>query len=144
MYNDIKNYLIILVIFLVIDLPVILDLNADMYQKHFNDINKGPMNIGINTWIGASASYLLVALGIYFFVVKPYIENNMTNDIDYRSVLIKSSLFGLITYGVYNATNIATINMYNMDIAIHDTIWGIVLCSIVSIIFINLKVRNIF
>jgi uncharacterized membrane protein len=63
-------FIIILVLFLVIDLPVILYFNKEMYQKQFNRINNGDIKSGTHTWISGAIAYLLLALGIYFFIVK--------------------------------------------------------------------------
>ena len=44
-------------------------------------------------------------------------------------------MLALGIYGVYNATNLAILTDYTTEIAIRDTIWGISLFSIVTIIF---------
>ena len=147
MDQNIKNYLIILLLFLLIDIPMITIINTDMYMKEFEKINNGPMNIGdnffeSNMFLGGSICYLLLTLGLYLFVIKPYSDNNpnktYNNIYDYKDITIKAILFGFILYGFYNSTNVATINMYDTQVALIDTIWGSILCGIITIAFIYL------
>ena len=43
-------------------------------------------------------------------------------------------MMGFIIYGVYNGTNIATINNYSGKVFVVDTIWGTLLSGILSIL----------
>lgn len=147
MNQDIKNYLIILLLFLFIDIPMITIINTDMYMKEFEKINRGPMKIDddffeSNMFNGASLSYLLLTLGLYLFVIKPYSDNNSDkkydNIQDYKEVTIKAVLFGLVLYGMYNSTNVATINEYDTHVALIDTLWGSALCGVVTMAYFYL------
>jgi uncharacterized membrane protein len=124
--NDIKILLIILVIFLVIDIPMITYINGKMYQIQFNRINNGPMNVNLRTYISAGICYLLLVLGIYHFAVK---QNSILN----------GAILGLVIYGIYNTTNLATINNYGIKESIVDTVWGTILCTLITYLSIKLK-----
>ncbi len=124
--NDIKILLIILLIFLIIDIPMITYFNKKMYQIQFNRINNGLMNVNLRTYISAGICYLLLVFGIYHFAVK---QNSILN----------GAILGLIIYGIYNTTNLATINNYGVKESIVDTIWGTILCSIITYLTIKLK-----
>jgi uncharacterized membrane protein len=123
MNKDIKNILIILILFLIIDVPVLFIINKDMYAKQFLRINQGEMNINNRTYISATISYILLAVGLYMFVLR----NNNDN-----MILQKSFLFGIIIYGIYNATNLATINEFGIKESIVDTLWGGIICTIIT------------
>jgi uncharacterized membrane protein len=123
-------YIVILVLFLVIDLPVILYLNKDMYQKQFIRINKDNIKSGSHVWISGAIAYLLLALGIYFFVVKQELVEEKE---DYLKIFTKGSVLGLIIYGIYNGTNKATINEWGTEESIKDTIWGTILSGLLSV-----------
>ena len=125
-----KEIIILLIIILVIDLPVILLLNKDMYQIQFKKINNSEINITNNTYIGAILAYLLLAFGLYHFIIKKY--NN-----DIKSLTYNSFLLGLIIYGIYNFANLATINNYTLTTTIMDTLWGCILFTLVSNIYIT-------
>jgi uncharacterized membrane protein len=51
-----------------------------------------------------------------------------------KEAIAYGSLVGLVIYGIYNATNYAIFKNWTINVSIMDTIWGIVVCSIVSII----------
>ena len=123
-------YIVILVLFLVFDLPVILYLNKEMYQKQFIRINKDNINSGSHVWISGAIAYLLLAFGIYFFVVKQeLVEDNQ----DYKNIFTKGLVLGLIIYGIYNGTNKATINEWGIEESIKDTIWGTTLSGLLAV-----------
>lgn len=124
--NDLKMLTIILIIFLIIDLPMIMYINSNMYQIQFKRINIGPMNVTSRTYISAGLCYLLLVFGIYHFAVK---QNSVMN----------GAILGLILYGVYNTTNLATINNYGIKESIIDTLWGTILCTTISFIAIKLN-----
>jgi uncharacterized membrane protein len=129
MNKDIKNIIIILILFLVIDAPVLFILNKDMYAKQFLRINQGEMNINNRTYISAIISYILLAVGLYMFVLK---DNN-------DMILQKAFLFGIVIYGIYNATNLATINEFGIKESIIDTIWGGIICTIITLFMRRIK-----
>jgi uncharacterized membrane protein len=131
---DIKNYLIILILILLIDLPMSLVIYSDMYTEQFNRINNAPINISEMTLVSMIISYILLATGLYVFVLKPsQVKSCPIN------TTLKGALFGFIIYGMYNYVNLATINEYgNLD-ALYDTIWGTVLCGFTSYMFTLIK-----
>lgn len=122
-----KLLLIILVIFLIIDVPMITYFNSEMYQIQFNRINNGQMIVNYRTYISAGICYTLLVFGIYHFAVK---QNSIMN----------GAIMGLLIYGIYNTTNLATINNYGIKESIVDTLWGTILCTIIS--FITIKIKN--
>jgi len=97
-------------------------INKKMYLDAFSVINNGPIIINNITWISGSITYLLLALIIYFFIIKQKLN------ITYAIIL------GFLVYGIYNGTNLATINLYNTKIAILDSLWGGLLFGIVTFI----------
>jgi len=133
-------YIVILVLFLVIDLPVILYFNKDMYQKQFKRINNGDIKSGPHVWISGAIAYLLLAFGIYFFIVKQELTEEKQ---DYLKIFTKGLLLGLIIYGIYNGTNKATINEFGTKESIIDTIWGTLLSGLlgVSSVYILKKIN---
>ena len=146
---DIKNYLIILILILLIDLPMSLIIYSDMYSEQFKRINNGPMNISEMTIVSMLISYILLATGLYVFVLKPSYEtkpSQTTLNIKLSQVkscpintTLKGALFGFIVYGMYNYVNLATINEYGDLDALYDTIWGTVLCGFTAYMFTLIK-----
>ena len=130
--------IVILILFLIIDIPVIGYINYNMYKVQFNRINGEEMN---NKYIVLSAliTYLLLTYGLYNFVVKPNINSD-----NYIEIFKQGSLLGLIIYGIYNGTNISTINKWGLKESLIDTLWGTILSGLLSIlsIYIIKKIRN--
>ena len=133
--NKIISFIIVLGLFLLIDLPVILYLNKPMYRAQFARINKQDVEIDSHIWLSGGFAYLLLALGIYWFIVRPEIDNKNVN---YLNVFGNGALLGLIIYGVYNGTNMATIHGWGAKEFWVDTIWGTILSGIISLISIYL------
>ncbi len=133
-------FIVILVLFLVIDLPVILYFNKAMYQEQFKRINNADIKSVVHTWISGAIAYLLLAFGIYFFIIKQELTNDNQ---DYKNIFIKGLSLGLIIYGIYNGTNKATINEWGTKESIIDTVWGTILSGLlaVSSVYISKKIN---
>ena len=119
-FEELKYIACILVLVLILDYVMLMLINKKMYLDAFSIINNGPIKINTRTWITGSITYLLIALLIYFFIVKPKLNT------------IYAILLGFLVYGIYNGTNLATINLYNPKVAILDSMWGGLLFGIVS------------
>lgn len=96
-------------------------ISFNWYQNHLQNIIANPIRK-----IPAIITWILIALGILIFV------NDKSNSIS--DAFIYGSLFGFISYGIYNFTNMATIQNWNYNLLIGDTLWGTLLCGIVSVI----------
>ena len=108
---ELFNLFIVLVVYLVLDLPMILSINKDMYKNLFDNINDGAIVELSNIIIGGIVAYLLLAYGLYNFAI---VEKSV----------YKGALFGFVVYGVYNFTNLAVIAKYGLTQSIIDTVWG--------------------
>lgn len=127
---DLLYYIIILILILIIDLPMILYINSNMYKNMLNNINKKSNNISnIRKYFSALVVYLLLTFAILWYIV-PLKNNN------YNYIFINGFILGIIIYGVYNGTNLATINEFGIKEALIDTTWGGILCGLTSIISI--------
>ena len=122
--NNMKAILFILGLIMIIDLPMILFINKDMYMEQLKRINGSDSVFSIRTLFASIICYLLLTFGIYYFGIR---EKNFVNAI----------LFGLVVYGVYNTTNLATIQKYGIKESIIDTMWGAILCGLVAFIVIK-------
>lgn len=128
--SSMSHFIIVLGLFLIIDLPVILYLNNPMYMEQFKRINKGPNPTGKRALLSAMFAYLLLALGLYMFIVRPEKTNFKP---DYWNIFIKGLIMGLVVYGVYNGTNMATISEWGTKEFIIDTVWGTILSGVLAV-----------
>ena len=119
-----NNFIIILLLILVIDLPVITTINYDMYKNQFERINNSGFIINNEFYLSCIIAYLLVAFSLYYFVLQ---RNN-------NNKLLDAFLLGIVIYGIYNSTNKATINKWSINESIIDTLWGGILFTIITFI----------
>ena len=124
-----KICIIIFIIFLILDFVMIRYVNNQLYNDQFNLINNGPMDMSniYSKLIYGFITYLLMTITLYYFVIK-----------DNKSIYI-AMLLGLLIYGVYNGTNIITINSYKLKVAILDTLWGTTLFGITTYLIYKIK-----
>ena len=84
--------------------------------------------------------YFIYILGITVFVLKPNL-----NEYQIFDAFWMGALFGLVAYGTYDLTNLATIKNWSLKVTIIDLIWGAILTSVVSslTIWIMSKINTI-
>jgi uncharacterized membrane protein len=78
-------------------------------------------------WAAAGIVYVALVVGVLCFVV-PRAQGQLL------LALLWGALFGALTYAIYDFTNLAVLDGWNWKIAMIDTIWGAVLCGVVSVV----------
>jgi uncharacterized membrane protein len=68
--------------------------------------------------------YLLFAFGIVVFAVTPGLREG-----SWRTTLVLGALLGLIAYGTYDLTNLATLRNWPVTMSLVDMAWGSVLTA---------------
>jgi uncharacterized membrane protein len=101
--------------------------NQSYLIKFFGNINHG--NTDFKLQYGLLA-WFLMTIGLYFII--------MPLSHDYKSAMAYGALFGLVLYGVYDFTNLATINNWSTQFAIMDITWGTTLCSVTSLLLYSI------
>lgn len=119
-----KNYLVTLVVFFLIDIVWLAFIGKNFYQNQIGFLMKSSPN-----WIAALIFYALFIMGLLFFVVNPSLEKDSI-----KYAITAGMLFGLITYSTYDLTNLATIQNWPLKVTIVDMIWGTFLTGSVSTI----------
>ncbi|WP_086312928.1 hypothetical protein A5821_000496 [Enterococcus sp. 7F3_DIV0205] len=99
--------------FLVLDFIWLLLIAKKMYQDHIGDL-LGPTKI-----IPAVVFYGLYLVGILFFVVYPAIEKD-----NLLYAISAGAFLGVLCYGTYDLTNLATIKDWSSLVTVIDLIWG--------------------
>ena len=122
MTSQAYDFLKIFALLVAIDVTYLIIIYGDYNRNYFQKYGGfGPHT----TWYGLCA-WALIAFGINYFVLK--------NSDTANSAFLNGALFGLVLYGVYDFTNLATISTWTPEFAISDMIWGTVLCGFVSYI----------
>ena len=55
------------------------------------------------------------------------------------SSLIYGGLYGLTVYGVFDFTNMAIFDNYELPVAVLDTVWGGFICALVTYLSFQIK-----
>lgn len=109
-----KDLVIISVIMLILD-SFYLKAISPLFNEMFIEIQGEPIKIN---YLSAALCYCLLVFGLYYFIVK-----------DDKS-LLDAFLLGIVIYGIYDTTNMATISKWKWKAVFVDTIWGGVLMTI--------------
>ncbi len=67
-------------------------------------------------WIPAGLVYIIMTIGLYYFAV--------STAEDWKEAAIRGAGLGLLVYGTYDLTNLATIKHYSPQFAASDMMWG--------------------
>ena len=114
-----KIFLTILLILLAVD-SVYLFLTKSIFGEVVAKIQRTAIQFRLE---GAVVVYLLLALGLYYFIIKPG-----------RSPW-EAALLGLVIYGTFDFTNYAMFKNYDLMTAMMDTVWGAFLFFITTFIY---------
>ena len=123
-----SNKLLTIILFIVIDF-IWLKTSYPMYNKLIKNIQGSSIKL---RYIPAMISYILIILG-YFLYVEPRMNTINKKDLLKYSFLYGGA-FGIIVYGIYDFTNLATIKNWSLFVSIVDMLWGGILFTIVTYI----------
>ncbi len=106
-----KTYLLTLIPFLILD-AIWLGLVAPaFYKNHIGHLMTDSPN-----FFAAGIFYLLFVAGMVVFV---------TGRVGtFKQTLLRGALFGLVSYGTYDLTNLATLRDWPLLVTVVDLIWG--------------------
>jgi uncharacterized membrane protein len=79
------------------------------YLNQIQDIQKTVPNVNM---VGVLLSYTLMIFGINYFIIQK------------NASILDAFLFGIVIYGIYDATAYALFSKWSVNLAIIDTIWG--------------------
>lgn len=110
---------------ILIDVIWIMSYARFAYAQQLRHLLRYTNNAMAPNWSAAFLVYLLMAIGLVFFVL-PKADH-------YLSALLWGALFGFILYGVYDFTNFAILTGWPLLLSIVDVLWGAFLLGIVSV-----------
>lgn len=77
-------------------------------------------------WPAAVIVYIAIVTGILCFVV-PKASGN------YFSAFAWGAVFGAVTYGIYDFTNLSILANWPLKITVIDFVWGMILCGLTAV-----------
>lgn len=117
-----KQILLLSVIILLVDILWLTYGVNKLWQENVQAVQKSPMVIRKHY---ALLSYILIILGIWYFVLQ-----HINKETSVKQILLSSFLFGFILYGVFDFTNLAIFKDFQLKTALIDMVWGGVLTSV--------------
>jgi len=121
-------------IFLVIDI-----IWLSFSVKSFYRPNLGPLLLDKPVMWAAVMFYLIYIFGLSVVIIEPSLRSQ-----DTFNYLFKAFIFGLVAYGTYNLTNMATIKGWSPIVVFVDMIWGGLLTSFSSYFGILIAKKFLF
>ena len=115
----IKTFFIALLFFFIIDVFWIYFVATPMYRQEVGSL----MEFKVPP---ALIFYVVFLLGLIFFVINPNQSNSLFN------VFLIGAFFGLVTYGTYDLTVYASMNIFSLKLVIADILWGMFLSGSVA------------
>jgi uncharacterized membrane protein len=116
-------YATILVVFVVVDFIWLGFVAKGFYRAELGDLLLPRPNM-----VTAVLFYLLFAGGLFLFVVQPAAAAGSL----LRAALLGMA-FGLVAYGTYDLTNLATLRGFSARLAAVDMAWGAVLTGVAAV-----------
>lgn len=112
--QNIKIYFITLIVFFLVDILWLTVISRKLYAKYLGYIMTDNVN-----WLAALVFYALFIAGLVFFVINPALAKDSL-----LYAILAGGFFGLVTYGTYDLTNLATLKDWPVLITVIDLIWG--------------------
>ena len=104
------------ILLLVLDIIWIGGLMGGQYKGMIKKIQGSEMTVNL---LYAVLTYILMIIGLQFFVISNVKEENLLID-----SLKYGFLYGMILYGVYGLTAAAVIKEWDILVTIYDILWG--------------------
>jgi uncharacterized membrane protein len=100
------------------------------FSKLIKTIQKQPL---VMNYLGVVICYILLIIGLNYFVLQ-------NNSLKTKDKIKNAFILGIVIYGVYDSTNHAIFNKWDLKTLLLDTIWGGILLSLTT--YISLQLNN--
>lgn len=121
-YNILKVIIIMSIIFVSVD-AFVLSLLKEQWNNVVKSVQNKPLKVNFSY---AILTYVFLVFGLYYFVYRHINIKTWRYD-----AIVRAFIFGIVTYGIFDLTNLSIFNNYNFTLATIDTIWGGLLSAIV-------------
>lgn len=127
--SQIVPFLFILALLVMVDSLFIFS-TRHLYENQIVTIQRVAMTIKP---LGAIACYFFLTFGILYFIILPSQGQSKMD------AVCRAFFLGLVVYGVYASTVYAILKKWKPEIAIMDTIWGGILFSTVTWLWLSMR-----
>jgi len=117
-----------MVVFMALDAVWLGVVMSDFYKVELGSLARRQGDALNPIWWAAVAVYLILPLGIIWFVLPRVSEASPA-----ISAAAWGIAYGVITYGVYDLTNYATLDRWSLRYVLVDMAWGGAICGVATI-----------
>jgi uncharacterized membrane protein len=125
-----KTYFLALLAFVVLDFIWLRAMVSRLYLPEIGSIMRASPD-----WRAAVAFYAVYAFGMTYLIILPAAASGFAT-----RALLGGAVLGLVAYGTYNLTNLATLRAWTHKMTMIDMAWGVfataVACWIVTLFVI--------
>lgn len=116
-------YISTAVVFFALDYLWLTRVAIGFYREHI-----GPLLLATPNFAAAGIFYLFYVVGLVYFAVMPAVSAGSL-----VTALINGALLGLLAYGTYDMTNLATLKGWSLQVSLVDMAWGAFLSAAASV-----------
>lgn len=120
MINSLKLFGIAFVVFSILDALWLGLIATSFYSKEFGDLARRTVDGALSPhWGAAIAAYIVLVLAVVVFILPQFTGKPISPGIFWYG-----ALFGVVVYGVYDLTNLATLKDWSLKVTVLDMLWG--------------------
>lgn len=110
-----KTYILALIVFVLLDMVWLRVMVSRLYLPEIGSIMRASPD-----WRAAVGFYAVYALGMTWLIILPAAASGFPG-----RALIGGAVLGLVAYGTYNLTNLATLRAWTRKMTLIDMGWGV-------------------
>jgi uncharacterized membrane protein len=129
MDDYLRNYVIALPLFIVLDFAWIGFVMKRVYLQELGNLARTFDGVFKPNLPASLLAWALIPAGVVIFAVP-----RLTSDSGVPEVIGWGALFGAITYGIYDLTNLATLKDYSLKLTALDIAWGAALSAAITLV----------
>jgi uncharacterized membrane protein len=115
-------YVVLAAVFPVLDFAWFAGLARRFYQAEIGELLRTDLKLA-----PAVVFYGLYSAGVVVFVVAPALNHG-----DWRRTFALAAFFGLVAYGTYDLTNLATLKGFTLKAGLVDMAWGAAVTAVAA------------
>jgi uncharacterized membrane protein len=92
------------------------------YSSHIGHLMSSQVN-----WGAAILFYLLFALSLIFLILLPHQNATL------GTIALYAAVFGVVCYGTYDLTNMATLKNWPLIVTVVDMVWGATITTVTAV-----------
>ncbi|KWV57716.1 hypothetical protein AS026_30925 [Rhizobium altiplani] len=112
-------YIATALVFLGLDVLWLTRISPAFYRSRIGELLLAQPNFA-----AAAAFYLIYVAGIVYFAVVPAL-----NAESWSTALVSGAILGLVAFGTYDMTNLATLKGWSLGVSLVDMSWGMVITA---------------